>query len=147
MNDPEDPGGHRQALAGIADEQTLPVDTDHLQRIANRALAGLGISAELSIALVDAPRVAALNTQYYGGTGPTDVLSFPMDGPSGSLLGDVVLCPEYAIKQAKGMGVSLDDELAHLLVHGIVHLTGRDHATPADEVAMARDERRLLGLA
>ena len=85
--------------------------------------------------------------------GPTDVLSFPMDelrpgregepSPAG-LLGDVVLCPEVAARQARDAGHSTEEELLLLTTHGILHLLGYDHAEPEEEKEMFALQRQLL---
>lgn len=144
--DPEEPASPRVA---VADEQTRPVDVDALRAFAERALdaAGAPASHALSIALVDRKRIAELKGKYYGERKATDVLSFamdPIDAPGPAMLGDVVVCVRVAERQAKGLGLPLRRELEHLMVHGILHLLGRDHADPASEIAMAREERRIL---
>jgi probable rRNA maturation factor len=88
-----------------------------------------------------------------GESGPTDVLSFPMDelrpgrdgAPSGpGLLGDVVLCPEVARSQAVVAGHTVAEELLLLTAHGVLHLLGYDHAEPDEEREMFDLQRRLL---
>jgi probable rRNA maturation factor len=101
--------------------------------------------AELSLVLVDEDAMALLHERWMDEPGPTDVLSFPMDelrppGEQGSadpgLLGDVVICPAVASKQAGVAGHSQRDELGVLLTHGILHLLGYDHAEPDEERLM-----------
>ena len=101
-------------------------------------------SATLSIALVGAGAMAALNRRYRGKDYPTDVLSFPLDESiDGSpLLGEVVISPAVAARNARRFGVAEQEELRKLLVHGILHVLGFDHETDGGE--MARLERRLL---
>ena len=109
--------------------------------------------AELSILLVDTDVMTGLHVQYIDEPGPTDVLSFPMDelrpgvegdpSPAG-LLGDVVLCPEVAARQAREAGHSTEEELLLLTTHGILHLLGYDHAEPEEEKEMFALQRRLL---
>jgi probable rRNA maturation factor len=77
------------------------------------------------------------------------VLTFPIDDPADPMpgplvLGDVVLCPAVAAEQARASGHTLTDELALLLVHGILHALGRDHADPAAERAMFDEQARIL---
>jgi len=151
MTDPDDPGGAAHPRVAIADEQSYPVDERVLVEAAERALdaAGIPSSHGLSVALVDRGRMTELKGRYYGEHHATDVLSFPMDSldaPGPAVLGDVVLCVAVADRQARALGVPVERELEHLLVHGILHLAGRDHADPGSEVAMAREERRILGL-
>lgn len=97
--------------------------------------------------LVDDAAIAALNRTYRGVAGPTDVLAFPMtEGPFAALtstcLGDVVISVETAVRQ-KGSG-GLHDELALLLVHGILHLVGYDHRTARDRQRMWSEQKALL---
>ena len=121
---------------------------------------------EVSILFVDEPSIAALNEQFLGRAGPTDVLAFPIEdeplaggrspdsGGSGRgadpeeeplvLLGDVVICPSVAERNAAEHGVPVDDELALLVVHGLLHLLGMDHETDREAEAMERLERELL---
>ncbi len=121
-------------------------------RLLADALAAEGVAsrAEASLSLVDRARIAELNAEHLGGTGPTDVLSFPIDGAGPVadeetwMVGDVVLCPEVAAAQAPTHAGSVDDELALLVVHGALHLCGWDHATPTEQAAMQRRERDLL---
>ena len=108
---------------------------------------------DLSILLVGTEVMSELHVQWMDEPGPTDVLSFPMDelrpgtdgevSPAG-LLGDVVLCPEVAAKQARGAGHSTMEELLLLTTHGILHLLGYDHAEPEEEKVMFALQRQLL---
>jgi rRNA maturation RNase YbeY len=111
---------------------------------------GIHPLAELSILLVDSGAMDQLHIQWMEEPGPTDVLSFPMDELRASiagrgrqrrrqragLLGDIVLCPEVAEKQAKPPGTPPAHELELLTVHGILHLLGYDHADPEEEAEM-----------
>jgi probable rRNA maturation factor len=151
MSEQDDPGGRTPRVA-LVDEQTRPVDVAAVERLAERALDSAGIPAghSLSVALVDRARIAELKGRYYGELRPTDVLAFPMDpldSPAPAMLGDVVICVEVAERQARGLGRAPQAEVEHLLVHGILHLAGFDHADAAEERAMAREERRVLSLA
>ena len=133
-------------------DDVVEVDLPAWCRLLAAALAAEGVSdrAEASLSLVDPPRIAELNVEHLGGSGPTDVLSFPIDGTGPVaddepwLVGDVVLCPEVAAAQAPTHAGTVDDELALLVVHGALHLCGWDHATPDEQVAMWRRERELL---
>jgi probable rRNA maturation factor len=142
----------------IANESGVEVDSDAILAVARHALDEMGVNplAELSILLVDADYMAELNHRWMDGEGPTDVLAFPMDegnvdhgpgeGASGepALLGDIVLCPEMAAKQAAEAGHATPDELALLTVHGTLHLLGYDHAEPDEEREMFSLQARLL---
>ncbi|MGH8839976.1 MAG: rRNA maturation RNase YbeY [Jiangellaceae bacterium] len=109
--------------------------------------------AELAVLLVDPDTMAQLHVQWMDEPGPTDVLSFPMDElrptaddeePEPGLLGDVVLCPEVAGRQAVQAGHSREDELHLLTTHGILHLLGYDHAEPEEEKEMFGLQQQLL---
>lgn len=154
----------------VSDEQTaVAIDVARWQRLALAALADEGVSGEceLSVMFVAEATIAELNERFMGHEGPTDVLSFPIDGepdPPGRwpdsggpgpdreddpeelplLLGDVVVCPAVAERNAPTHAGSVDDELALLIVHGILHLLGMDHATDEQRAAMWAREQTLL---
>ena len=108
-------------------------------------------SGELGLRFVDPEPMADLNLAHMGSPGPTDVLAFPIDSGDGDrngagpapprLHGDVVVCPSYAAAQAPGDPA---DELALLVVHGVLHVLGYDHAVETDAAVMGARERRLL---
>ncbi len=128
----------------LADEQALEVDTDDLLDLTRFVLEEREVPGdmEVSVLLVDAETIAALNEQHLGHEGPTDVLAFPIDEPGEALadvpaiLGDVVVCPSVAHEQASGAGRQPHEELRLLTVHGLLHLLGMDHADPEQERAM-----------
>ncbi|MGH8969098.1 MAG: rRNA maturation RNase YbeY [Actinomycetes bacterium] len=139
----------------VNNESGEDVDHDRLVALSRFVLDRLRIHplAELSLVMVDAQAMAALNEQWMDEPGPTDVLSFPMDelrpgsddrDPDPGLLGDVVLCPRVARDQAAKAGHSVDDELHLLCTHGILHLLGYDHADPDEEREMFRLQKDLL---
>ena len=105
---------------------------------------------ELSIALVDEDEMAQLNEQYRGVGGATDVLSFGCDDPCPTpgdepiMLGDVIIAPTVAERQAAELGHSVEHELDVLLVHGVLHLLGYDHEEDADAEVMAAREAAIL---
>ena len=158
--DPLDDGSNpppESATVFVTDEQTpgsdsLPVDAERWQSLASAVLssAGLGANVELSVLFVDQSAMADLNEQFMGHEGPTDVLAFPLDDEDPitddmpRLLGDVVICPEVAAYNAPEHAGRYDDEVALLLVHGVLHLLGMDHAGDDDRVAMQARERELL---
>ena len=99
--------------------------------------------------------MADLHMRWMDLPGPTDVMSFPMDElepggrpdapePGPSMLGDIVLCPQFAADQATKAGHTLGQELALLTVHGVLHLLGYDHAEPDEEKEMFALQRQLL---
>jgi len=111
--------------------------------------------AGLSIVITDDRAVRDLNRRFLGPDEPTDVLSFPMkeerpfvtSSAGARQLGDVVIAFPTAARQAGRAGHSVDDELAHLLVHGILHILGYDHERPGQERRMRAREDELLGRA
>lgn len=98
--------------------------------------------AELSVVLCDDPFIQDLNRAWRKVDAPTDVLSFPQDDPV--TLGDVVISVDTAARQAAEQGHPLARELRVLLVHGLLHLLGHDHHTPAEAARMRAEEERLL---
>lgn len=131
------------------------VDAEALQRQAAFLLDRLHLSADadLSIVLVDEQEMARLHVEWMDEPGPTDVMSFPMDDlhagdPSGprveGILGDIVLCPAVAAKQAEVAGHGVDVEIALLLTHGVLHLLGHDHAEPQEHEEMFALQADLL---
>ena len=103
--------------------------------------------------LLDTAAMADLHMRWMDLPGPTDVMSFPMDElepggrpdapePGPAMLGDIVLCPEFAAEQAAVAGHSLGHELALLTIHGVLHLLGYDHAEPDEEKEMFALQRR-----
>lgn len=116
--------------------------------IAGGALAGLGRDAdEVSILFTSDAHVAALNRDFRGIDGATDVLSFPasedLPPPVGGYLGDLAIALGYT-RDHLPAGRSLGDEVALLVVHGILHLVGHDHAEAGEKAAMWAEQDRLL---
>lgn len=105
-----------------------------------------GRPLELSVLLTDDSAMADLNRTWRGKDGPTDVLSFPGDAsPAARLLGDVVLSIDTLKADAARDGLSVTDHLAHLVVHGILHLVGYDHESDPEAAAMEKAEADILG--
>lgn len=108
-------------------------------------------AVELSIAVVDLEEMAELNGRFRDKAGATDVLSFPCDDPCAVVepgepvtLGDVVIAPEVAERQAAEYGHTIEEELNLLLVHGVLHLLGYDHEEDEPAAAMQLREAALL---
>ncbi|MDO4919411.1 rRNA maturation RNase YbeY [Kocuria sp.] len=130
------------------------VDTAQLTALTALAFRRWGIhpDSEVSIAVVDEERMAQLHEQWLDLPGATDVMSFPMDelregtpeNPSLGVLGDVVLCPPVAQRQARAAGHSTADELCLLTVHSLLHLLGHDHAREDERARMFAAQRALL---
>jgi probable rRNA maturation factor len=135
------------------DDERRPVDVVRWTTLVDGLLdhEGVPATAEISVMFVDEDAIAELNAAHMGGSGPTDVLSFPIDGDiedAGTdlptLLGDVVICPAVASRNAPEHAGAYDDEVALLIVHGVLHLLGLDHADDDQREAMQRRERELL---
>jgi probable rRNA maturation factor len=138
----------------VADERSdddstdIVVDVDRWQRLALDVLVDSGAAGELTLSFVDLDDIAELNAEHMGASGPTDVLSFPMDDEPlegvPTLLGDVVISPAVAGRQYADHAGTIDDELALLVVHGILHVLGHDHAEPDETAVMRARELELL---
>jgi probable rRNA maturation factor len=139
----------------ISNESEVAVDEARVLELANFALHELKIhpKAELAIQFVNEAAMEVLHIQWMDEPGPTDVLSFPMDElrpgseseitPPG-LLGDIVVCPQVAIKQAETAGHEPINEILLLTTHGILHLLGFDHAEPDEEREMFGLQKSIL---
>lgn len=132
----------------VANEQSVEVGETHLVDLARHALQSEGVDeeAELSILIVDSGHMQRLNSRFADSNHTTDVLAFPMseDEEDMLLLGDVVMCPEVAQRNARRYNHSLSDEMELLLVHGILHLLGYDHQADGDKMKMERRTKELL---
>jgi probable rRNA maturation factor len=156
----------------VADEQSaLQLDLARWAALARGVLDAeqVGDDVEVSVLFVDEPTIAELHERFLGESGPTDVLAFPIDeepvqsgrspdeggtGPGGPvtadedlvpmLLGDVVVCPAVASRQAADRGIPVEDEMALLVVHGLLHLLGMDHVETAAAERMERRTKELL---
>ncbi len=139
----------------VSNESGMPADGREIVALAGHVLASMHVHphAEMSVLLVDEAAMSALHERWMDEPGPTDVLSFPMDelrpGRAGALtppglLGDIVVCPQVAARQAERARHSTADEILLLVTHGILHLLGYDHAEPAEEKEMFDLQRTLL---
>ena len=150
MNDTDPPDSPLRIL--IDDRQDRPVDSRGLADLAEAVLRGEGLlEAELSVSFVTQAEIEELHERYLDESGPTDVLSFPLDERVDGvrLLGDVVICPAVAeehVRSSPGPAHAPDDELRLLLVHGILHLLGHDHEEAADRETMWAKQERYTGV-
>jgi probable rRNA maturation factor len=156
----------------VADEQSeQAIDVARWSRLARSVLDAQAVKedVEVSLLFVDEPTIAQLRERFLGESGPTDVLAFPIDeeadvggrspdeggtGPGGALegeegempvlLGDVVVCPSVAARNATEHDCSFDDEVALLVVHGLLHLLGMDHEDNDEAERMEAREQQLL---
>ncbi len=139
----------------INDETGSEVHTDDLLELASFLMSRLGMddSAELSVSLVSEESMSDLHEEWLGEPGPTDVVSIPMDelrepGPEDpvatGVLGDVIICPAVAGRQATAVGHQAQDEMRILLTHGVLHLLGNDHADPTEAGRMFARQAQLI---
>ncbi|WP_392545224.1 rRNA maturation RNase YbeY [Oryzobacter telluris] len=139
----------------VLNETEVQLDELELVAISRYVLGQMRVhpQAELCIRLVDEAAMETLHVQWMDLPGPTDVMSFPMDelrpgregsDPEEGMLGDIVLCPTVAAKQAREAGHATEEELLLLTTHGILHLLGFDHAEPDEEKEMFELQRQLL---
>ena len=168
---PQKVGGEGDIEIFCSDEQSdISIDVPRWRQLAEDILRSQGVrgASELTLMFVPETAITGLNEQYMGKTGSTDVLAFPLDvidsfrspGPGAIsrgpervpidlndlpiLLGDVVVCPIVASRQAPSHAGNLDDEIALLIVHGILHVLGFDHDTDEKAKKMQNCERDLL---
>lgn len=171
IDSPRRAGGDGVPEVFCSNEQSdVEIDLARWRSLAVSALLAEGVrgGCELSLFFVDERTIADLNAEHMGKTGPTDVLSFPLDGvevvdsqgPGAltrgparphpdhddmpTLLGDVLVCPVVALRQAPNHAGTLDDELALLVVHGVLHVLGFDHADEDDAIRMRSRELSIL---
>jgi len=159
MAEPDSPTGvdtPAEVTVVASDEQAeVDIGADRWAQLAIDTLRAEGCRGELTLTFVDRAEMALLNAEHMGKPGPTDVLSFPLDafdsdlpeavsavGPV--LLGDVVICPAIAAEAAPDHAGTLDDELALLTVHGVLHVLGHDHVEHEGTESMRRRELELL---
>ena len=142
----------------FVDDRDDPLPAAPLVRLAEIVLKGETVPshAEVALTIVDAAEMEQLNRAHMGKAGPTDVLSFPLEdaapgkppapSPGGPppLLGDVVICPQIVRDHADDEGSTFEDELALIVVHGLLHLLGYDHVDDADAERMEARERTYL---
>jgi probable rRNA maturation factor len=142
-------------MIDVNNETDAEFDESEFAALAAYVLGEMHVSsdAELAILFVDEAAMEELHIKWMDEPGSTDVLSFPMDElrpgtsdlptPAG-LLGDIVVCPAVAARQAKTAGHSAEEEMLLLTTHGILHLLGYDHGEPEEEKEMFELQRRLL---
>ena len=144
----------------LANEQSEKVDLPPLRSLAELVISQEGYpdQTELTLLFVDEEEMIGYNHRFLDRTGPTDVLSFPVEellpgvvpehDPHGPplLIGDVLVAPSYVRRQAAEFDVSFEDEMALMVTHGILHLLGYDHENDEDAKRMEQRERDLLAM-
>ena len=142
-------------MIDVNNESGTEVDELGLLQLAEFALAELRIhpQAELSILLVDEAAMAELHQRFMAQPGPTDVMSFPMDelrapelgqSPPRGTLGDIVICPQFTSAHAPENGREPAEEIQYLLIHGLLHLLGHDHADAGERAVMFGLNDRII---
>ena len=142
-------------MIDLNNESGMAADELGLIELARFALEKLHIhpQADLSILLVDEETMAQYHERFMDLPGPTDVMSFPMDelrapdddeDPPMGLLGDIVLCPQVTERQAAENGREPNAEAEYLLIHGLLHLLGHDHAEPEEKATMFGLNDRII---
>ena len=128
----------------------LPLPRALVKRVVLAVLRGERREALISITFLGPQAMRRLNAEHKGHDRPTDVLAFPLSDPAGHTIGDVYVCPAVAREEARAHGVSLREELIRLIVHGTLHVLGRDHPEGAGRTRSAmwkRQERYVEALA
>jgi probable rRNA maturation factor len=133
-------------------QRRVRVDEERWRQLAGRALKKIGVEDEAgaTVAFVSDRLMRELNRSWRGKRGTTDVLSFPVEPEEceqaeGRMLGDVIISVEQAARQATENGLTLDEEIAQLILHGLLHLCGYDHETDKGEMnALELNLRRRL---
>jgi probable rRNA maturation factor len=133
-------------------QRTKKINARLLRQIADALLAQLEIeTAELGIALVGAKEMARVNRQFLRHEGSTDVITFDhsslesgIPNPELQLHGELFICVDDAVMQAKEFGTSWQSEIVRYVVHGVLHLLGHDDLKPERRRAMKREENRLV---
>lgn len=129
-------------IEAVNRQRKTRIDTQAWEAFASKAVDAIGKSgASATIAFVSDKTIRALNKQFRGVDKATDVLSFPLEDPDESNLGDIAISVDTASAQAKENGLKFDEEVAQLILHGLLHLCGHDHET--DNGEMNRLELRL----
>ena len=133
----------------VANEQNRSVDEERLSSLTRHVLEieDVDDDIEVSVLLVTPDHIRQLNSRYAGADHATDVLAFPMmedEEDECVLLGDVVICPEIAARNARSIGHGLERELDTLVVHGTLHLLGYDHQGKEDRTRMNRRLHEIL---
>jgi probable rRNA maturation factor len=118
-----------------------------IARIVDSVLVGEERGATLAVTFLTMPRMRSLNAQYMQHDRPTDVISFALPQPDGSLLGDIYICRGVAAQEARKRGIPVRREIARLVIHGTLHVLGWDHpeSEERENSAMWERQERYLG--
>ncbi|TFG91896.1 MAG: rRNA maturation RNase YbeY [Syntrophobacterales bacterium] len=131
-------------------QTTLDIDLLRVKRSLGTILKALGKEdREVSLVFVDDKDITDINRQYLGRDYPTNVIAFSMnEGEFGninpSVLGDIVISTETALRDAQAGDLSPEDELDYLMIHAILHLLGYDHEQPTEAEEMGKKEKEVF---
>jgi probable rRNA maturation factor len=129
----------------IEDEAWTAALPDAVAVVERAAAAALGaVEGDVVVLLTDDAAVREINGRYRDREQPTNVLSFPAAESAAPHLGDLMLAHGVCAAEARAQGKTLSDHLTHLVVHGVLHLLGRDHEADDEAEAMEAEERSLL---
>lgn len=136
-------------VAVVAEGARVPLGASRVRALAQDVLRAERISdALISIAFVSPRAMSRLNHAHLGRRGPTDVIAFAFDhsGRRAALVGDIYIAPDVARRSARDHGVGVREEVARLVIHGLLHVTGHDHPEGGDRTTspMWRRQERLL---
>lgn len=136
-------------------ESEIPFPNELLEQAVNAALKNQAVSldSELTIVLTDDVQIQELNRDYLGIDAPTDVLSFPASETDGAeinpetgarYIGDIIISMPYAAKSAEKAGHPVESEVQLLVIHGVLHLLGHDHAKAKEKAKMWKAQAEIL---
>ncbi len=134
----------------VVQGRRLPLSRALVRRVVQAVLKGERRQGLISVTFLGRDSMRRLNAAHKGQDRPTDVLSFPLAGPEGQVVGDVYICPWVARREAEARGISRREELVRLVVHGTLHALGHDHPEGSDRTRSAmwrRQERYVEALA
>ena len=131
-------------------QTVIDVDLPRVKHSSDKILKTLESEAsEISLTFVDDAGITEINRQYLGRNYPTNVIAFSMnEGEFGdvnpNILGDIIISTETALRDAEAGGLSLEDELDYLIIHGVLHLLGYDHELPGETEEMREKEKEIF---
>lgn len=126
------------------EDDAWPRSVPDVQGVVSRAAEQAAPPGDVVILLTDDETVRELNARFRGKDRPTNVLSFPAPENARPHLGDIVLAHGVCAAEARDQGKPFADHLSHLVIHGLLHLTGHDHEADDEAEAMEAQERTLL---
>ena len=123
-----------------------PLPRSVVRRVVLTVLEGERRDALISVTFLGRQAMRRLNAEHKGNDRTTDVLTFPLPGPAGQIVGDIYICSPVAREEAQSRGVPLREELTRLVIHGTLHALGRDHpeGTGRTRSAMWRRQERYV---